>query len=94
MLSRVQESIQLWKERIPKYRDPHFATTPVGRDVVRVNPEKVDPLLFGHHISCVFEKGLRTWAFEGQGARDRFLREYHSHGAKACQNPYPPEHES
>ncbi len=88
MISRLEQSIRMWKEKVPTYKDPHFAETPTGEHAVRVDPAKVDPLIFGHHLSAVFAVGRRTWVFEGQHNRDRFVRQYARHGTRPCGNPH------
>lgn len=87
--ARLQDSIRLWREKVPTYKEPHFAKTPVT-----VKPQNVDVLLFGHHMSCVFSEGVRTWMFNSQMERDRFVNYYRNFNAIPCGNPYPPQEKS
>lgn len=62
--------------------EPHFAKA----DTL-LRPEHIDTDLVGHHLSTPFEKGTRTYAFNGQANRDRFVNKYRGFGAKPRGNP-------
>lgn len=74
----------MWREKVSKMADPRFAIT-----ATTLKPEHVDTNLVGHHFSMGFKPGTRTYAFEGQVNRDRFVNRYRPHGASPCKNPCP-----
>jgi len=76
------ESIALWKRKRAKY--PFFA-----QSKTQVKPQGIDPEKFGHHLSCVFDVGVRTWAFETAANRDRFVNQYRGFEARPCKDPFP-----
>lgn len=72
----------LWRKKRDGMIDPHFAKT-----LTSLSPERVDPERFGHHVSVVFERGVRTFIFSGQQNRDRFVNQFRPFGAKPCGDP-------
>lgn len=86
MRTRLQESIALWRQKVPAFKDPHFAQTVTGQGI---KADGQDELLYGPHMSAVFSVGVRTWVFESAVYRDRFVNYYRVRGAKPCGNPYP-----
>lgn len=83
MLTPVQETIALWRDK--RYPEACFAKIPTGI----IKPPAVDPLVYGHHISAVFSRGVRHWMFQSQLHRDRFVNSYRHFGASPCGDPYP-----
>ena len=77
------ELIAVWKRGVAEMTDPHFA-----KAETRLSPESIDVTRFGHHMSMGFERGYRTYAFNGQANRDRFVNHYRrAYGAHACGKP-------
>lgn len=77
-----EDGISLWiKKRIV---DSHFA-----QSSTLLKPQMVDVRIVGHHISCVFMRGVRTFMFENQKSRDRFVNFYRGFEARPCKDPVP-----
>jgi hypothetical protein len=73
-----------WEAKMHGFIHPHYATCPTT-----LRPENINTSLVGEHVSVVFIQGsgVRTYAFEGQKNRDRFVNLYRPHGAKPCGDP-------
>lgn len=83
-MSRISGDMLLWRKKRADYQEPHFAQC----DTL-LNPSHVDPLSFGQHLSIVIARGVRTYMFEGQKSRDKFVNQYRQWGAKPCKDPVP-----
>lgn len=76
-----------WRAKIAQtFQDPHYATCPTSQGL---KPENINTSLVGEHVSHVLDpgSGVRTYAFEGQKNRDRFINLYRPFGAKPCGDP-------
>lgn len=73
---------QTFAEAATKYFSPHYA-----RANTTLRPQDIDINQTGHHSSLCFEHGVRTYIFEGQKNRDRFVNLYRPHSAQACGDP-------
>jgi hypothetical protein len=82
LTSRPELVALTWRKDVGEMSDPHFAKA----DTL-LRPEQIDISLVGNHLSIPFERGIRTYAFEGQANRDRFVNKYRGFGAKPCGNP-------
>lgn len=81
--------LMMWRKYWPakiaqQFREPHYAVANTT-----LKPELIDTSIVGEHVSVVFVRGsgIRTYAFEGQKNRDRFVNLYRPHGAKPCGDP-------
>lgn len=79
-----QQTVELWKRK--RFETPFFAKTKLGGFV---KPDKVDRLVYGDHLSVTFDGEYRTWMFDSQAGRDRFLNSYRKYGAWPCGDPHP-----
>lgn len=77
-----REMIAAWRKAIVKFKDPHYAVA-----ATTLKPTMIAFDLFGHHISVCFKEGVRTYAFNGQANRDRFVNQYRPHGASPVGDP-------
>lgn len=86
-MSQLMLMRKYWQAKIAQtFRDPHYATAPTTQGL---KPQNINTSLVGEHVSVVFVEGshLRTYAFEGQKNRDRFINLYRQFGAKPCGDP-------
>lgn len=77
----LRTSVKIWRER---RRSSYCA-----RASTRLKPEQVDLQLVGHHLSAVFRRGVRTYNFDTEQYRDKFVELYAGFGAEICEDPYP-----
>lgn len=65
--------------------DPHYATCPNEH----LKASMVNTSACGEHVSVVIEPGskVRTYVFEGQKNRDRFVNLYRQYGARPIGDP-------
>lgn len=78
-----------WQAKIAQtFSDPHYAVCPTSAHG-GIKPEKIDASVVGEHVSVVFihGSGVRTYAFEGQKNRDRFVNLYRQYGARPVGDP-------
>lgn len=83
----MNDTRRMWRAKMAQaFREPHYATCPIGQGL---RPENINTLIVGEHVSVVFDpgSGVRTYAFEGQKNRDRFINLYRQFGAKPCGDP-------
>jgi hypothetical protein len=76
-----------WQAKIAQsFSDPYYATVPT---TTGLKPQNINTELVGEHVSVVFVQGsgVRTYAFEGQKNRDRFINLYRQFGARPCGDP-------
>jgi hypothetical protein len=78
---------KMWQAKVTQhFSDPHYATVPT---TTGLKPPNINTSIVGEHVSVVFVPGsqVRTYVFEGQKNRDRFVNLYRPFGAQACGDP-------
>lgn len=76
-MTNGEKAAKLWADTLSK-TFPFHAEAPCS-----VSPERLPKREFGHHASVILTKGTRTFGFESERARDRFVAEHRRAGAVA-----------
>lgn len=84
VIKGVEQARAHWKQKVSTFDNPHFAVASTELD-----PSRLDPVMYGRHVSVVFYLGTRYYVFEGQSNRDRFLNPQHRrvYSARPCSDP-------
>lgn len=76
------EVADTWRVKRGDMVSPQFAMAST-----LLNPDKIDPAVYGHFVAMVFSRGTRIYMFDGQANRDRFVNAHRHFSARPCKDP-------